>query len=146
MEPISLHDFPLQSFDKIRYADTDRQGHVNNAVFSTFFETGRAELLYTVNENLIPENTSYVIAALNMNYIKEVCWPGKVEIGTGILRIGNSSLRIFQQLFQNDVLVADAETVIVQVDDRTGKSKLLSDYSKGLLKGFLLEENKVLIR
>jgi len=26
-------DFPLKVYDKIRYADTDRQGHVNNALF-----------------------------------------------------------------------------------------------------------------
>lgn len=32
--------------DVIRYADTDRQGHVNNAVFSTFLETGRVDILY----------------------------------------------------------------------------------------------------
>lgn len=140
MNSIKLQDFPLISYDKIRYADTDRQGHVNNAVFSTFFETGRAELLYTVHKNLIPENTSYVIAALNMNYLKEINWPGKVDIGTGILKIGNSSIKIFQQLFQDDFLVADAETVIVQVDDETGKSKPLSGYAREVLNSYLLEE------
>ena len=42
----TLSDFALQTYDKLRYADTDRQGHVNNAVFSTALETGRAEFLY----------------------------------------------------------------------------------------------------
>jgi acyl-CoA thioester hydrolase len=32
----ALEDFPFQTFDKVRYADTDRQGHVNNAAFATF--------------------------------------------------------------------------------------------------------------
>lgn len=27
MKLLALHDFPLQAFDKLRYADTDRQGH-----------------------------------------------------------------------------------------------------------------------
>ncbi len=36
-----LEEFPLRTSDKVRYGDTDRQGHVNNAVFSTFLETGR---------------------------------------------------------------------------------------------------------
>ena len=31
---VKLEDFPLRTFDKIRYADTDRQGLVNNAVFA----------------------------------------------------------------------------------------------------------------
>lgn len=33
-ETMTLADFPLQTFDKVRYADTDRQGHVNNAGFA----------------------------------------------------------------------------------------------------------------
>ena len=31
--------FPSRTHDKLRYNDTDRQGHVNNAVFSTFLES-----------------------------------------------------------------------------------------------------------
>ena len=42
-----LDDFVALSREKLRYSDTDRQGHVNNAVFSTFLETGRVELLFT---------------------------------------------------------------------------------------------------
>ncbi len=41
-----IGDFPVVTTDKLRYCDTDRQGHVNNAVFLTFLETGRVELLY----------------------------------------------------------------------------------------------------
>ena len=44
MKLLTLHDFPIQAFDKLRYADTDRQGHVNNANFSTFLETGRVSV------------------------------------------------------------------------------------------------------
>jgi acyl-CoA thioester hydrolase len=138
MKPKALEDFPFKSYDKIRYADTDRQGHVNNAVFSTFFETGRAELLYNNDKVLVPEGASYVIAALNMNYIKEIHWPGRVDIGTGILKIGNSSIKIFQQLFQDGTIVADSETVIVQMDYVTGKSKPLSLDARQFLTGFLL--------
>ena len=41
----TLSQFALHAYDKLRYADTDRQGHVNNSVFSTALETGRVELL-----------------------------------------------------------------------------------------------------
>ena len=40
-----LSDFPSQTYDKLRYGDTDRQGHINNAVFVTFLETGRVATL-----------------------------------------------------------------------------------------------------
>ena len=41
---LRLEDFPSRTYDKVRYADTDRQGHVNNAAFATFCETGRVSV------------------------------------------------------------------------------------------------------
>ena len=64
MQDLPLSDFPLKTYDKIRYADTDRQGHVNNAVFSTFLETGRVEFLYHPELPIHSEEASFVIASL----------------------------------------------------------------------------------
>ena len=38
--------FRFWSREVCRYGDTDRQGHVNNAAFATFCETGRVLFLY----------------------------------------------------------------------------------------------------
>ena len=45
---------------------------------------------------------------------------------------------LFQQLFQNDVCVAGAETVIVQVNDKRGGSERLSDAARKILEHYLL--------
>jgi acyl-CoA thioester hydrolase len=131
-------DFPLKAYDKIRYADTDRQGHVNNALFSTFLETGRTELLYA-NEPLHAENASFVIASLKLDLLSEIRWPGTVEIGSAITRVGNSSFSLFQGIYQKGKLAAVAETVIVQMDDHTRKSAPLSSETKERLKQYLVE-------
>ena len=128
-----LEDFPFQTFDKLRYADTDRQGHVNNAVFSTFLETGRAELLLDPENPFTADQASFVIASLTLHFVAEINWPGKVDIGTGIARVGNSSMQLFQGVFQDGRCVATAETVIVQMDDRTRKSSPLSDKARAFL-------------
>jgi acyl-CoA thioester hydrolase len=138
MEELRLDDFPLVTFDKVRYADTDRQGHVNNATFATFLETGRVEVLYNPEYPILSEGSSFVIASLKLDFIKEITWPGQVDTGTGILKIGNSSIRICQHLFQNKKCVAKAETVVVQVDDRTGRGAPLTDKAKKTLGGWLL--------
>ena len=39
-----LDAYPSRTSADIRYADMDRQGHVNNAVYSTFLESGRVNL------------------------------------------------------------------------------------------------------
>ena len=132
MLDLKLNDFPLTTFDKVRYADTDRQGHVNNAVFATFLETGRVEFLYNKEYNLLINGASFVIANLNLKLLNEIVWPGKVDIGTAIVQIGNSSIKLFQKIYQNGICVAEAETIIVQT--LNNKSLPLSDSAKQTLK------------
>ncbi|GAA0700090.1 thioesterase family protein [Marinobacterium maritimum] len=140
---LPLEAFPSQSFDKIRYGDTDRQGHVNNAVFSTYLETGRVELMFASELPLMSEKNSFVIASLNLQLLAEINWPGKVDIGTGVMSVGNSSMRLLQGVFQDGQCVATAETVIVQVDNRTRKSDRLSDQARRSLSKYLLDSDLV---
>ncbi len=141
IDDYQLKDFPSVTFDKIRYGDTDRQGHVNNAVFSAFLETGRVELLYDPDFPKLSDDTSFVIVSLNLVFISEINWPGRVDIGTGVLKIGSSSIMIFQKLFQNDVLVASAETVIVQVNHVEKRSTPLSEKARASLEKWLLTQS-----
>ena len=128
-----LDDFPFQTFDKLRYADTDRQGHVNNAAFSTFLETGRVEFLYNPAHALADTGCSFVIARLDLSLRAEITWPGRVDIGTGVRRVGTSSVTLGQALFQNGRCVATAETVIVQTNDITRAAHPLTAHAKAFL-------------
>ncbi len=137
---LTFKDFPLQAYDKLRFADTDSQGHVNSAVFSTFLETGRAEMLYDAQSPLVDEGAVYVVAKLDIQLLGEVLWPGKVDIGTAVLKVGNSSINLFQQLYQNGKCVAKADTVIVQMNEVTRKSQPLSTEIIETLNRFLLPQ------
>lgn len=138
---LKLQDFPFQTFDKIRYSDTDRQGHVNNAVFATFLETGRVEFLYDPARPLFAKDTSFVIVNLNLKLHSEINWPGKIDIGTGVIKLGSSSIHLLQGLFQAGREVATAQTVIVQIHDEARKSHPLSAQTKAFLEQHLLEFN-----
>jgi len=129
----ALQDFPFQTFDKVRYADTDRQGHVNNAVFNTFLETGRVEFLYDPANPLTDDGAAFVIANLTLRFVSEAHWPGRIDIGTGVTKVGNSSLTLAQALFQDGRCVATAETVIVQMNEETRKSHPLTDAARAFL-------------
>lgn len=122
-----LSDYPLQAYEKLRYADTDRQGHVNNAVFSTMFETGRTELLLAPDRPLNEKGCGFVIARLQVDYWGEITWPGRVDIGTRIIVVGRSSMTLEQGLFQHRHCVATAQTVIVQMNESTRKSHPLAE-------------------
>lgn len=108
--------------DVVRYADTDRQGHVNNAVFATFFESGRVTILYGSDKPLAPTDASFVIARLGLDFKEEIRWPSEISIGTTVLRIGRSSVTLGQGLFVERRCVATAETVIVLINNATRKS------------------------
>ena len=123
----ALAAFPLRTYDKLRYADTDRQGHVNNAVFATMLETGRAELLYMPGDEMHEAGCAFVIANLRLDFLGEIRWPGRVEIGTRVSRIGNSSFTLEQGLFQDERCTAAGEAVIVQMNEATRRSQRLAD-------------------
>ena len=132
---LTIEDFSLVAVDKLRYRDTDRQGHVNNAVFSTFFETGRAELLYN-DDPLMNDGCSYVIASIKLDFINELTWPGEVVIGTKVSKVGNSSITLFQAIFKENKCVAVSETVIVQVNNITRRSEPLNGEAVERLRDF----------
>ena len=124
--PRPLSDYPQTTFDKLRYNDTDRQGHVNNAVFATLLETGRVEFLYAPDGALHGPGCAFVIAGLSLSFLKEITWPGRVDIGTGVTDIGRSSFTLSQGLYQNGQCVATAQTTIVQMNESTRRSHPLS--------------------
>ena len=132
---------PIVTTDKIRYADTDRQGHVNNAVFATFFETGRVEILYNPDQPLMSAGGEFVIVSLNIWFKGEIHWPGEVTIGTYIRKLGNSSIHIGQVLFQEERCVAEAETVVVQIEHATRKAMSLSEGARERLGALILEQD-----
>jgi acyl-CoA thioester hydrolase len=136
---LRLEDFPLRSMDKLRYGDTDRQGHVNNAVFSTLLETGRVEMIYDGKDSFNDPDCSFVIVHLSLDYVRELRWPGRVDIGTRVQSIGRSSIRMEQAVFQDGRLAAQGETVIVQTNEKTRKSQALSPRLIERLQAFVVQ-------
>jgi acyl-CoA thioester hydrolase len=122
-----LNDYRHVRQENVRYGDTDRQGHVNNAVFSTFFECSRTSILYDPARNLITPDREFVIVKFEVEYLAELGWPGTVEIGTRVAKLGRSSIVFEQAIFQNDVCAAVSSNVMVMIDAVTRKSAALPD-------------------
>jgi len=129
-DPTRLTDrttFRVWTQDKLRYADTDRQGHINNAVFATFLESGRVAFLYDPTAPLAPPGCEFVIARLAIDFRAEMRWPGTVDIGSVILSVGRSSITVGQALFAGETCAATAESVIVLTDAATRRSTPVPD-------------------
>lgn len=120
-------DFPTTTVEKLRFADTDRHGHITNSVFAVCCQNARMELLCDPRRVPIPRNTQFVIARLVLEFRAEMHWPGTVKIGTRVERVGRSSATLAQALFVREACVATAESIVALMDMTTRRSALLPE-------------------
>jgi acyl-CoA thioester hydrolase len=120
--------------DTIRYSDTDMVGHVNNLAFAAYCETGRTMFMHAFPQPLIGVHSQTVIARITINFLDEAHWPGEAEIGTGVIRVGNSSMTLGQGLFNEGRCFATSESTIVMIDRQTRRpSRIPDDFRDWLL-------------
>ena len=137
-KPPIISDFPHQVTERLRFGDTDQQGHINNAAYATFFESGRVEFLYDADSGLPPQGTQFVIAELTIRFRDELTFPGLVTVASGVSRLGRSSIGLSQALFSGEHLVATADSVIVLTDLATRRSTPLPEATRATLGKFAL--------
>src|SRR5262245_10610518 len=117
--PSNLDGYLIRTSEKLRFSDTDRNGHVSNAVFATCCQNARMELLHDRSRIPLPLDAHFVIARLTLEFLKEMHWPGAVEIGTRLDRVGSSSVAMTQSLFHGVRCVAHAYSTVVLIDRST---------------------------
>lgn len=105
--------------EKLRNADTDRQGHINNAVMGSFFEAGRIEILDAPQIGEIRRTHGIVVARITIDYLQELFYPGQVRVGSNVTRVGTSSMTFEQHLIGPRGVAARAEAVCVLIDRQT---------------------------
>ena len=105
----------------LRYGDTDKLGHVNNAVFVTLLESGRADLLFDGQGCLAGPGKTMVLANVNVDFRAELHYPGIVNVGTALVSIGRSSLKLAQVIYKDNLCCAVAESTIVLIDEKSRK-------------------------
>lgn len=120
--------------DVLRYNDLDPNGHVNNVATCMFLEDGRVAFRRKHYADLVGDTlTGFVLARFTIEYHRPLHFPGSVDIGTTIIRIGRSSYTFGQGVFQDQTCVATADVVQVRIDPDSGKATPLDDDFRALL-------------
>ncbi len=128
------NNFSTWITDVIRYNDLDPNGHVNNVAVCTYFEDGRVMFRDRHFKGQVQNVlTGFVLARYLIEYHQPLAFPGSVEVGTTIIRIGRSSYTFGQAVFRGEKCAATAEAVQVRIDPQTGRSLPLSDEFKVML-------------
>src|ERR1700755_849886 len=94
-----LEDFPYRISDNVRFADLDPNQHVNNAVYASYFETGRVTLVKDPKNGLTPAGVAWMMVRLDMHFRAELRWPNQIEMGLGLSKFGRTSVTFDQVIF-----------------------------------------------
>ncbi|MBY0087960.1 MULTISPECIES: thioesterase family protein [Brevibacillus] len=110
----------------VRSTDIDVIGHVNNAKYLEYMEWARFEWIweqgFTLDE-LRRRAIMPVVVNININYRKELKMREEVTAITTVVKVGEKSFVIRQELYNAaDVLVADADVTMVMIDANTRQS------------------------
>jgi acyl-CoA thioester hydrolase len=117
-----LADYPHKVTDTIRFGDLDPQGHVNQAVFMTYFESGRVAMFRTPDLGIGVPGLTFVLVRMEVDYMRELHWPGAINIGTGVTEFGRSSFKVSQAIFRDGICSAMGRATLVCMDKSTRKS------------------------
>jgi acyl-CoA thioester hydrolase len=111
--------YPLKVRILARYADVDPLWHINNVAIAQYYEEARvtagAQMLGGVR---IPTPTGerLLIAHQSIDYLHEAGYPGTLEVGVGVLKVGNASYTLGMGMFQEDRCVSVSNAVMVFAD------------------------------
>lgn len=137
MSEVDLQDrasFRVWTSDTIRYSDLDPNDHVNNGAINTYLEDGRVRFrdqhLSHLGARML---AGFVLVKYTIEYHAMLHFPGEVDIGTTIVRIGGSSYTLGQAVFRDDTCIATAHVITVRLSADTGRSMPLDDAFKNAL-------------
>jgi len=113
-----LETYPLTFEVPSRFQDLDPLGHINNVAIGAYYEEGRGDLHRQAFPPQLRKQHSMrmVIADVHIAYLAEAFHPNTLIVGTGALKMGNTSYTLGQALFQNGQCVGVCETVLVNTD------------------------------
>jgi acyl-CoA thioester hydrolase len=100
-----------------RFRDVDARQHINNIAIAELFSEARAHFVRMLAADIDQmERQFFVVGQQAVLYAGEARLPGRIEVGSGLFAIGQSSLRFGQGLFSKGHCVAMAEAVLVFSD------------------------------
>ena len=117
---------------EVRYGDLDPQGHLNNAKYLTYFETGRINYfthlgIFTPGQSFLDVNV--ILAEARVTFHAAVRYGIPVKVGVRTSKMGNKSMTVDQNIVHAETgeVLASGQVILVAFDYHTNKSIPISD-------------------
>ncbi len=86
---------------KIRFRDIDSMGHVNNAVYLTYFEEGRKEFIHSLFGITNPEDYNFILAHISCDFLQPIKISDTVFLEIWVGEIGNKRFDFMYKLLKS---------------------------------------------
>jgi acyl-CoA thioester hydrolase len=109
----------------IRFSDLDAMGHVNNAVYFTYFEEGRKNLFFKHLATGERPSFNFILAKASCNYKVPLLLEDKAVMEVWVGDIGRKSFTFAYRIrdaANTGKVFADGDTVMVSYDYKENKS------------------------
>ncbi|MFW7377472.1 MAG: acyl-CoA thioesterase [Oligoflexus sp.] len=134
--------YPIQ----VRFCDTDALGHINNAVYLSYFEASRVDWLNLLQERL-PELKSEVLpiilARAEIDFLQQAYLHDRIEVHASIAHIGKTS---FQQVYElrspDRGVLARGRAVLVWFDIKSNQKRDIPPAARSFMEEYFLNERE----
>lgn len=120
-----LEGYPVIVTLDVAWGEMDAYGHVNNAVYFRYAETGRFALLSQLDfvSDGTPRGVGAILHSTNCRFRIPVTFPDRLLVGT---RIGTVEVDRFTTPFRivstaHDAVAAEGDGIVVTLDYATGR-------------------------
>jgi len=113
-------------------------GHVNNVAFAAYIEAARTMLIQGLLNKFNHQSLDFILARVVIDYKRELHYPGTVDVGARLIKLGSKSLTSGYGVFLGDTCVATAESVNVFYDMAERKSVVPPEDVKEAVKAEIL--------
>jgi len=115
---------------RVRYQETDAQGRVHHSNYANYFEMGRVEMLRAGGFNyrdLEATGMLLVVVSLTCKFYQGAQYDDLLKLVTRVTRAKGVRITHQYQLFRQEELIVEGETVVAAVN-RDGKVLRLPDH------------------
>jgi acyl-CoA thioester hydrolase len=122
----------------IRWGDMDAMGHVNNTVYFRYMEQARISWFESLAVGPDPHGSGPIIVNASCTFMKELVYPGQVELRMYAGKAGRSSFETWLEMrpsYDPGSVYAEGGAKVVWVDFAKGKSVPLPARIRQLVEG-----------
>ncbi|HUP66146.1 MAG TPA: thioesterase family protein [Thermoanaerobaculia bacterium] len=125
---------------EVIWRDLDSVGHVNNAVYFTYFEMGRTRYWLDLRGGEKALDIEFIVARAECDFVRQLSLGQRIEIATRIGEIRNSSFDFQTEVRCEDGVAAKGRVVAVHFSWHENRKRPLPDELRKRIEDFQKQE------